>query len=221
MKVIVFAASKGGTGKTTLCYNTSIFASRDHSVLVGDLDPQKSLKELWEKRGDLTNPRLVSNMDSVVTSVKLLKEAGYDRDYLMIDLPGSLIRVIRDACACADLIVLPVQPSPMDLTSQEAMFDMVETMGKNDRTMFVLNRVEGRSDLKEKALEFLQIRTRLPIPVIASRADYMRAAWDGKAGCEINKQADKEIAGLWKAINNAMKLSENGTQEVRHERRVH
>jgi len=204
MKVIVFAATKGGTGKTTLAWNTALHAAQREKVLIGDLDPQKSLTELWGKRGEPSNPRLVSNIETVGGSVRLLKEAGYERDYLIVDLPGSIIPIIRDALSTADLVVLPVQPSPMDLLSQEAMFDLVDDMGLGDRTMFVLNRVQGRSDLYKKAMEFLKVRTGLDVPVVKNRADYARAAWSGKGGCDLNKQCRAEIATLWAAIEKAL-----------------
>lgn len=204
MKVIVFAATKGGTGKTTLAWNVALHAAQRDKVLIGDMDPQKSLTELWGKSGEPSNPRLVSNIETVAGSVRLLKEAGYERDFLIIDLPGSIIPIIRDALASADLVVLPVQPSPMDLLSQEAMFDLVDDMGLGDRTMFVINRIQGRSDLYEKAREFLDTRTVLPIPTIKNRADYARAAWTGQGGCNLNKQCQSEIAELWRAIENAI-----------------
>jgi cellulose biosynthesis protein BcsQ len=38
MKIIVFAATKGGTGKTTSTYNAAIEAANMHQVLIADLD---------------------------------------------------------------------------------------------------------------------------------------------------------------------------------------
>jgi cellulose biosynthesis protein BcsQ len=65
MKTIVFAATKGGTGKSSLAYNVAIAASKRHQVLIADLDPQRSLKAMWERRGELLNPRLVSNVQNL------------------------------------------------------------------------------------------------------------------------------------------------------------
>ena len=41
MKVIVFGATKGGTGKTTLAYNVAIEVAKKHEVLLADLGPPK------------------------------------------------------------------------------------------------------------------------------------------------------------------------------------
>jgi chromosome partitioning protein len=224
MKTIVFAATKGGTGKSSLAYNLAIKAAEKHQVLIGDLDPQRSLKRYWEKRGELINPRLVSNIQSLPQSIKLLTEAGYDREYMVCDTPGSLMPVIRDALSAADCIVLPTQPSPMDWTAQEAVADLVEEMGLRDRTIFVVNKVtESKSGLVEQAKEFFALRTKYPILVIKHRAEYARAVEKGRAGCELNKDANTEIGKLWKLVQTVIadqsKALEITTHDQKH--RVH
>jgi chromosome partitioning protein len=113
VKTIVFAATKGGVGKSTLTYNVAVAASEKHQVLIADLDPQRSLKRMWERRGELLNPRLVSNVSDLGESVKLLTEAGYDKEFMFADTPGSMMPVIRNALLAADLIVSPRKPWPI------------------------------------------------------------------------------------------------------------
>jgi hypothetical protein len=57
MKIIVFATTKGETGKTTLTYNEAIEAVKKHQVLIADLDAQR-----YGDIGELLNPCLVSNI---------------------------------------------------------------------------------------------------------------------------------------------------------------
>jgi chromosome partitioning protein len=224
MKIIVAAATKGGTGKTSLTYNLAIKAAEKHQVLIADLDPQKSLKRVWEKRGELINPRLVSNIQSLPQSIKLLTEAGYDREFMFVDTPGSLIQVIRDALSAADCIVLPIQPSPMDWVAQEAVADLVQEMGLADRAIFVVNKVtETKSGLVDQAKEFFAMRTRYPIHVLKHRAEYARAVDKGKAGCELNKDAGAEISKLWKLIQTVIADQSKAKETKTHDehRRVH
>jgi chromosome partitioning protein len=204
MKVIVFAASKGGVSKTTLAYNLGIEAAKKHTVLLADMDPQESLKEMWHRRGELINPRLVSNISRLAESIRLLKEAGYDRQFMLVDTPGALIPIIRDAIGAADLVVLPTQPSPLDLFAQEAVADIVSEMGVADRTMYVLTRADKRSDIAKKSMSALKERTSLPVPVIGNRVDYAKAMTMGKAAAEINPDAAKEIAELWESIRSVL-----------------
>lgn len=201
--VISFCGTKGGVGKTTLCWNAAIHAAREHSILLADLDPQRSLKALWEKRNG-SNPLLVSKMKDIASSLALMKEAGLERDYLLIDAPGSFLDLIEDTIMNSDLIVLPLQPSLLDLKAQEDMATMIESRGLLSRTIFVLNRIEGRSVAAERAREFLQyISPSAPLE-IKNRAAYMLASDEGKAGCEINKQARAEIEILWDTIQKCL-----------------
>lgn len=222
MKTIVFASTKGGAGKTTLAFNVAIEASRKHQVLMADLDAQRSLKRMWEKRGDMLNPRIVSNVQNLAQSIKLLSEAGYDKEYMIADTPGSMMPVIRDAIAAADLVVLTIQPSPMDWAAQEALCDLIDSMGMRSRTLVVVNRAEGKSDLVDRTKEFFEMRTPFPISVVKHRVDYARGVETGKAGFEVsgNKESAKEIRDLWDAIKQALAKA-SASKEISDERRVH
>ena len=122
VKVIVFASTKGGTGKSTLCFNAGMHAAREHQVLFADLDPQGSLTELWQRRAELLNPQIVKHVNGVASAVRRLEDTGYSRDYLFIDTPGSHVPIIRDAVAVSLLApalsaqhghrsVLPLMPA--------------------------------------------------------------------------------------------------------------
>jgi chromosome partitioning protein len=221
-KTIVFAATKGGSGKTTLAFNVAIEASRKHQVLIADLDPQRSLKVMWERRQEMLNPRLISNVSNLAQSVKLLTEAGYGREYLFVDTPGSLIPVIRDALSAADAIVVPVQPSPVDWAGQEAIADLIDNMGLKDRALFVINRAQGKSDLVQRTRTYFQIRTPHPILEVTHRTDFAKAAETGRAGCELNKDAGKEIRALWAAVQQVMERdASESNREAPNVKHVH
>lgn len=224
MRTIVFGATKGGTGKTTLCYNVALEAAKKHQVLIADLDPQRSLKAMWLARGDMSNPRLVSNVDSLAQSVRLLTEAGYSREFMFVDTPGSMMPVIRDALGAADAIVLPVQPSPMDWPAQEAFADLVDSLGLKSRMIVVVNRAEGRSDLVDRTREYFAMRTPYPILEVTERADFKRGVETGKAAAERgNKDAGKQIRALWDLITTVMGKRQAATvkQEDKTDGRYH
>lgn len=220
MKVISFAATKGGTGKTTLCYNVAMHVAKKHQVLLADLDPQRSLKDLWERRSEMINPRLISNIANMAQSLQLLKEAGLEREYLFVDTPGSFIQAVRDIVACSHLIVLPVQPGHLDLIAQEDLAAVIAEMGMDDRAMFVINRVEASSSLTKKAQSHLARFSSNPIMEVGNRVAYMRASATGKAGCEINKTVAKEIEQLWDAMKAVMAAKPQRVGD-HHEQRLH
>jgi chromosome partitioning protein len=246
MKVVVFAASKGGVGKTTLVHNVATYAANraERSVLIADLDPQKSLKELWTLRNELINPRLASNLTRPISeSVALLSSVGYDKEFLFIDTPGSVFPIIRDAVAAADLVVLPTRPNPIDLRAQEDVTNIVEEEGKLRKTLFVLTQTEyekppksekpskgkksarakppGKIPLVETARQFLAARAHHPIITIAKRIEFARAAQTGKAGWELDKECEADIKSLWDAMLAVLATPAAKEKELADVRRFH
>src|SRR5262245_50686760 len=225
MKVIVFASSKGGVGKTTLCFNTAIVAARSKGVLAADLDPQRSLLDLCRRRRDVPelsgddpiNPMILDNAETVTNAVSVLTETGYARDALLVDTPGSFMDIIRDAIANADCVVVPLQPSPMDVLASDPVLEMAAKLGKRDRTLLVLNRVDVRTALPDAMHKHLKPLSPHPVVKIAQRVDYARAVITARAGAELNKAAAAEIAGLWRNIEDVMrKADEQQAKRTRH-----
>ena len=200
MKIIVFAATKGGTGKTTLAFNVAIEAARHGSVFVVDMDPQGSLTNLCEKRTGSDNPMLLEDVKIVSDAIRRLRETGFERDYMIVDTPGSMTEIIHDAIDSAHCVVLPVQASLLDLDAQEDVAAMVKHHGQTKHALFVLNRVDNRLALTSQALKRLaSILPSKPVS-IKQRAAYVQGANDGVIGPELNKDAAKEIGALWKSI---------------------
>ena len=219
MKTIVFAATKGGTGKSTLALNVAIEASKHGTVYVADLDPQQSLAHLCEFRGrqhDLLGhqPMLLTDVRDVAGAVRKLEKSQYARDFLIVDTPGSFVdEIIKPAIRAADCVVLPVQASPLDILSQEDLVPIVAELGRTDRAMFVVNRVE-RNVRTDDTLTRIAPRFPNPPVIIKQRQPYVRAAIVGKAGFEVSGDCVEEIAMLWQAISRILRRSDDG--EVQH-----
>jgi hypothetical protein len=64
--------------------------------------------------------------------------------------------------------------------------DLVQSMGLQERTIFVVNKAEGKSNMVARTKEFFVMRTSLPILTIKQRAEYARAAESGKGGIEVS-----------------------------------
>jgi chromosome partitioning protein len=198
MKTIVLAATKGGTGKTSLAFNIGIEAAKHGTVFLADMDPQKSLETFCGIRsGD--NPLLLAGVESVPRAIADLNRTGYARDFLIVDSPGSFMSVITDALKAADCVIVPLQPSPVDLLAQEDVFKLVAKLGKMDRTICVLNRVDGRTRING-------ILERLPCPhvEVRNRIAYSRALVAGQTGAELDKECAPEIAALWDSVQSIL-----------------
>ena len=123
---------------------------------------------------------------------------------MFVDTPGSDIGVIRDALITADAIVLPVQPSPMDLLAQEAACNLIEELDKGDVTLFILNRIEGRSTLGRELLAWLTKHRRFRVFEVRQRPIYARAAIVSRGGGELDKEVRQEMHDLWGVLQELM-----------------
>jgi chromosome partitioning protein len=218
MKVIVFAATKGGTGKSTLCFNLGIEAVKHGSVFFADMDPQKSLKDLCERRGkqnDLLGhqPMLLTDVGSIPEAVRHIHGTQYARDFLIVDTPGSHMSIIRNAIQSADCVVLPCQPSILDILAQEDIAPLVDKLGKADRTLFVINRVDGRVNVDGTLDQIAAMFANKPVR-IKQRQGYVKGAEAGKAGFEVGTAKERqdcaaEMAALWQAISNIIQDTNN------------
>lgn len=206
MKTVVLASSKGGVGKTTLAFNLGIQAARRGPLIyLADADPQRSLMDLCRRRRETPelmsdNPMLLDGMKTVASAVADLTESGHERDFLIVDTSAAFMNVLREAIAAADVIVMPMQASPLDFLAQDAALDLIDKAGKRDRLLCVLNRADPRSSLTSEALKAMKSKSPYKPMRVAHRTDYARAAVTARAGTEINREAAAEIGDLWSAI---------------------
>lgn len=127
-RVIVFANEKGGVGKSTLAFHTSIALVRaGHKVLAIDLDKrQRSLDRALENREatarslgvSLPAPKhLVLSHQSGAMLAQEIARSGHDCDTIIIDVAGHDSPIARRAIALADKLITPVNPNFVDLDS--------------------------------------------------------------------------------------------------------
>jgi len=217
MKTIVFAGSKGGCGRSTLSFCVAIEAAKTASVYLADVDPQASLIDLCARRADRIesdNPMLLQNVESIADAKRQLFRCGFERDYLIVDTPGSFMDVVTDAIAAADVIIIPVQASPLDILAQQAVSKIITKLGKTPSTLMVLNKIDRRSKITDEAMELI-----VPMfpnkPVwISQRVSFPRGGIAGLSAAEIDKAASQDIENLWSGI--AKILRKNSNAKVKH-----
>jgi chromosome partitioning protein len=201
MRVIAFVSSKGGVGKSTLSACVAVEAVKaGHSVYLLDLDPQQSTATWWRRRKGPDNPLLATGVESVSRALRAIRTKKAERDFLIVDTPGSFVGVIADAIEEADCVVIVVQASAKDLEAQGAVEGLVTKARKHDKTVYVINRVNPRSALTKAAADAVTAKSiRLPV-TICDRADYVRADAEGKTANETTKAATTEIRALWRTL---------------------
>jgi len=139
--VITVAQQKGGAGKTTLAVNFAVaLAERGLRVALLDTDPQGSLgRWFMARRERLGAPGVEFSTSSawgVSYEVEKLKKQV---DVVIIDTPPKVDSDLRPALREADVILVPIGASLVDLWATEGVLDLARREGK--RPKIVLNRV--------------------------------------------------------------------------------
>lgn len=151
-KVITIAQQKGGAGKTTMAAHLAVAwaSSGKRKVAIVDIDPQGSLMQWYQQRekrlgADATNLTFTAISGWRVRSE--LDRLRHTHDLIVIDSPPHTDTEARTAIRAADLVVVPLQPSPMDVWATSATI----TMCKQERVpvKMVLNRVHPQAKLTE------------------------------------------------------------------------
>ncbi|MFN0115344.1 MAG: ParA family partition ATPase, partial [Paracoccaceae bacterium] len=139
-KVIAVAQQKGGSGKTTIAVNLAVALAREgHRVALLDTDPQGSLGRWFMTRRERMGEPGVEFSTSSAWGVsyeceKLRRDAGF----IIVDTPPKVDADLRPALRAADLILVPVATSLVDLWATEGVLDLARR--EHRRATVVLNR---------------------------------------------------------------------------------
>jgi chromosome partitioning protein len=151
--VITIAQQKGGAGKTTLAAHLAIaWAGQGGSVALVDIDPQGSLAAWHALRAERFDGK--SGIDfAAITGWRTAAEVerrARDHDIVVIDSPPHAETEAKLAIRAARLVVMPVQPSPMDVWATKPTLDLAKQ--EKVKVLLVLNRVPPRANLTEAML---------------------------------------------------------------------
>ncbi len=122
--VVTIASLKGGSGKTTLASCLAVYWQLQAlSPLLIDADPQRSVMRLAEREMALGGVKLIEQPDKNVWST--IKQERAFHAVTVVDTPGFDSDITVAALAVADLVLIPVKASPLDV---DRMMDTVKTL---------------------------------------------------------------------------------------------
>src|ERR1035438_9894975 len=115
MKTIVILNSKGGVGKSNITRHLAVAAELESPgmVVVCDTDPQSSLASWWNARTSETPPLAVVGVAEFADKQPALASRF---QYLYFNTAAADAKQYGEILKSADLIVIPVVPSPDDIS---------------------------------------------------------------------------------------------------------
>jgi chromosome partitioning protein len=153
MKVISLICQKGGTAKTTTAINLAVEAlAYGLEVVIIDLDPQVSACDWKDIRGEAPPVVAATPVPHLERTLKAAADNG--ADLAIIDTAGRTNDAANAAARAADLILVPLQPSLIDLKTLGATLDIIRIAG-NKPTRALLARVKASGTRHEDTTAWL------------------------------------------------------------------
>ena len=155
--VVTIAQQKGGAGKTTLVIQlATAFLAEGRNVAVVDIDPQASLTAWMRVREHRREPAPALRL-SMIGGWRLGAELDRLRrevDLVLVDTPPHAETEAKAAVRAADLVLIPIQPSALDVWASGATFDLARRERRPVR--LVLNRMPPRGRSIEETVQALR-----------------------------------------------------------------
>lgn len=196
-KVITVAQQKGGAGKTTLAVNLAVeFLLRGQRVALLDTDPQGSLGRWFMAR------RAGVGVDGLDFSTASAWGVSYEceklkktSDLVIIDTPPKVDADLRPALREADLVLIPVSPSHVDLWAIDGVLDLV--LREERRAMVVLNRWKAGTRLAEEVAQAAEGKAEIATSRLGARVAFAETLGQGQGVADgPNSPAKREVAAL-------------------------
>jgi chromosome partitioning protein len=198
--IIAIAQRKGGAGKTTLAAHLGVtWAATGRAVALVDTDPQASLANWYHRRKERLGSATGLGFSAVPAwrAVEEISRRARDAEIVLVDSPANADRDTRAAIRTAGLVLVPVQPSPVDVWATLPTLDMAQQEGVP--ALLVLNRVPARACLTAAMrLRLADYDVGLAVHCIGNRVALAAAfaeGW-GIAECAEGSPAAVEIAAL-------------------------
>lgn len=193
MRIIAVAQQKGGAGKTMLTAQLGVALGMTRRIGLLDIDPQGSLAAWGRLRA--SNPKAKADLRiEAVSGWRLpatLDSLRRDRDLILIDTPPVLDSDAGRAIRGADLVLVPLNPTPPDLWAAEGTLKLAAE--ERRPVALVFNRAAAASKLRRRLeAEIAARRLVLLEEALGNRAAFANAFADGLGVAEA---APATIAG--------------------------
>ncbi|MBN8940476.1 MULTISPECIES: ParA family partition ATPase [Alphaproteobacteria] len=202
--IVALLNQKGGVGKTTLALHLAGQWAREGSrITLVDADPQGSALDWSQQRGREGLERLFGVVGLARDTLhREAPELARDADHVVIDGPPRVAGLMRSALLAADLVLIPVQPSPFDGWASAEMLAMLgeaRVYRPQLAARFVLNRCAARTVIARQTAETLaEHDPPVLAQIIGQRVAFADAAQSGRLAFEVDadSRAAREIVAF-------------------------
>lgn len=198
MTIIAVLSQKGGAGKSTLARAMAVAALADgKSSVCIDADPQGTVIK-WGRRRSARAPSVVG-LDGRTLSEVVGEWQERGAAVIIIDTPPHVRPLVAVAAAAADVVVIPVRPSPDDLEAVGATVAIVREVGRP--AGLVINAAPPRGASLALARSALATFS-LPIcpTALVERLTHQYASAEGLTALEreAGGKAAEEVLAVWR-----------------------
>lgn len=203
--ITVIGNLKGGTGKSTVAFNISLWVAtnRNAYVSVYDLDPQATLTDAFEIR---TEDGYVPAITPKNNIAEIDKEAEHTE--IIIDIGMSDMDAMNVALVHADRVLVPIAPSQADVWSTQRFLKLIEKArdGKSIEILGFMNRSDTHHGVRETDEAFAAMKTLSGIRMLDcklyQRTIYRRSFSEGLAVFELDRRskAKEELDSLGNSL---------------------
>jgi chromosome partitioning protein len=199
MPVVVIANPKGGVGKSTLSTQVAgYFASKGHSVMLGDADKQQSSK-LWLG----LRPAAARHISSWEVDSDQISKPPKGTTHVVLDTPAGLHgRRFKDIMKLADKLLVPLQPSVFDMFATRAFLDELAENAHAAKTKIgiVGMRVDARTIAADKLNEFVQSLGLPMVGYVRDTQNYIHLTAQGLTVFDVARARVEQDLELWQPI---------------------
>jgi chromosome partitioning protein len=215
-KIIAVANQKGGSGKTTVSMQLAgAIARRGNKVLVVDADPQGTATR-WAASAEDEHPFPASVVGLSAASAKVHREVKKfidDYNYIIIDCPPAADSPVpQSALLIADLVLVPLIPSPLDMWAAVGIRQVianVSDLNEGLKSRLVLNQCQPNTTLTQETLEVLpEFGIELANAQLRHRQVYRQSAVFGQTVHDFGGKASAAIEEMENLTNEVFELLE-------------
>lgn len=206
--IIALTSLKGGVGKTTITMHLAAAIAQElPNVVVLDADEEISAVR-WQQHAAADHIKLpfevvAAQRNSLMRQARELAKTGHT---VVIDTPPNNREVLKSAATVADVVLVPVLPTGLDVDRLATTLELLEDLGaalEDFNYAIVLNRFDARKGMAHEANQALDAHPRL-VTVIKSLSAYEKVF--GQAPSELG-----QFRAIWNEIKEVFSQEQGQT----------